>query len=191
MTMALENSGSALIVMGVCGVGKSALASLIADRIGFTFVEADTFHSEKARSMMSRGEPLSDAERLPWLDRVGAAANAELSHTRGGVVACSALRRIYRDRLREFLPAAAFIQLCGDRDLIAKRLDMRRDHFVGRALLDSQLAILEPLAADEAGMVLDVAEPLSTLADEVLHELGKANRVFLNTSPVRVGVEDR
>lgn len=179
--MPLDTSGPVLVVMGVCGAGKSALAFRLADRLGFTFVEADEHHSEAARAMMSRGESLNDAERLPWLDRVAAAASAKLLHSRGVVIACSALRRTYRDRLRDMLPPAAFIHLGGDRKLIAKRLDGRRDHFVGRPLLDSQLAILEPLAPDEAGMVLDVAEPLATLAEQVLRKLGNAIQPSLDT----------
>lgn len=172
--MVVANPVSVLVVMGVCGAGKSAVAGQLAARLGFVLIEADDYHSDHARARMARGEPLNDAWRLPWLDRVGEAARMRIAHGEDVVVACSALRRLYRDRLRLFLPAARFIHLTGDRDLIAQRLDNREDHFVGRTLLDSQLEILEPLASDEAGLVLDVAAPLDALVDEVLHTLGEA-----------------
>lgn len=174
-----------LIAMGVCGAGKSVLAHLLASRLGVPFVEADIHHSDAARLAMSRGEPLSDAERLPWLDRVGQAAGVALEKSGGVVIACSALRKTYRDRLRTHLPGAFFVHLAGDRDLIASRLDGRRDHFVGRPLLDSQISTLEPLALDENGMVLDVAAPLGQLAETVLHKMGDADTIAsLDTGPV-------
>lgn len=180
-----------LVVMGVCGAGKSAVAGRLAARLGRVLIEADDFHSDEARAKMSRGEPLDDAWRLPWLDRIGEAARARLGQGEKVVIACSALRRLYRDRLRGYLPTARFIHLAGDRDLIARRLDRREDHFVGRPLLDSQLAILEPLATDEAGMVLDVAVPLDTLVDEVLREPGMVNSASPNSGPVSDIVADR
>ena len=91
--MPREQSDAVLVVMGVCGAGKSALAQSLAARLGVTLVEADDHHSEKARATMSRGEPLSDAERLPWLDRVAAAARAKKDTGSGVVIACSALKK--------------------------------------------------------------------------------------------------
>ena len=100
------------------------------------------------------------------------------------VIACSALRKIYRDRLRTHLPQAFFIHLTGERDLIASRLVDRRDHFVGETLLDSQLATLEPLTDVEHGMAVNVASSLELLSEAVLRKMGDAVSVSLETSPV-------
>lgn len=184
-------SGTVLIVMGVCGAGKSALARILAARLGLALVDADDHHSDEARAAMSRGEPLSDAERLPWLDRVSAAAHAAAQAQGGMIIACSALRRIYRDRLGGHLPGAFFIHLNGDRDLIASRLTTRRNHFVGLPLLDSQLATLEPLGSDENGMVIDVTAPLDLLSEAVLRKMGDAAAASPKTRPVPDTLETR
>lgn len=129
---------------------------------------------------MAAGQALTDAEREPWLDAIAAAARAAARPGRDVVVACSALRRSYRDRLRSRLGSPdfaglAFVHLTGPRTLIAARLAARDDHFVGESLLDSQLAILEPLSPDEAGFTLEISPPLDTVVDramEMLAELG-------------------
>jgi len=181
--MTREHSGRVLIAMGVCGAGKTALADILASRLSLPMVDADDHHSDLARDAMSRGEPLTDAERLPWIDRVGEAAQTALNADGGVVIACSALRKIYRDRLREHLPAAFFIHLTGERDLIATRLEGRRDHFVGQPLLDSQLATLEQLSADESGMVVNIASSLEKISEAVLRKMGDAASVSPITSP--------
>ncbi|MDF1608351.1 gluconokinase, GntK/IdnK-type [Hoeflea sp. YIM 152468] len=186
-----QSKARVLIAMGVCGAGKSALARTLAARLGLALVDADDHHSEEARAAMSRGEALSDAERLPWLDRVGVAAAAAAQASGGVVIACSALRRIYRDRLRGHLPSACFIHLSGARDLIAGRLKSRRDHFVGVGLLDSQLATLEPLGHDESGIVVDVTASLDLLSEAVLRKMGDAAAVSLETGPVPDRLETR
>ena len=114
-------------------------------------VEADDFHSPDNKRKMARGEALTDADRMPWLDAVAMAARLQLYCTGGAVIACSSLKRAYRDRLRASLPECQFIHLAGPRALIAERLAGRKGHFVGETLLDSQLATLEPLEAGETG----------------------------------------
>ncbi|RLQ89362.1 adenylyl-sulfate kinase [Notoacmeibacter ruber] len=160
--------------MGVSGAGKSTLAVMLADRLDVPFIEADDYHSDEARDLMSRGIGLNDEHRTPWLDRVGAAARESADAADGIVIACSALRRIYRDRLRRYLPATKFVFLNGAPDLIAERLKGRQNHFVGQSLLESQLNVLEPLEPDEPGVTLDLSETLDALVDEALRKLGVA-----------------
>lgn len=189
--MAGQSTGKVLIAMGVCGAGKSALARTLSARLDLALVDADDHHSDEARAAMSRGDALTDADRLPWLDRVSAAAQAAAQGKGGVVIACSALRRIYRDRLRGHLPGAFFIHLAGDRDLIATRLNGRRDHFVGLSLLDSQLATLESLGSDEHGMAVDVATSLDLLCEAVLRHMGGAAAASPKTGPVPETFETR
>jgi gluconokinase len=112
---------------------------------------------------MSAGIPLDDADRLPWLRVVGAWLNEHAGS--GGVTSCSALRRSYRDVLREAAPDQVFIHLAGDRDVIARRVAGRPGHFMPAALVDSQFATLEPLEPDERGVTLDVDQPVDALVD--------------------------
>lgn len=167
-------SESAIVVMGVCGAGKSRLARRLAECLGVGMVEADDFHSPRNKRKMAAGEALTDADRMPWLDAVAMAARLQLYCTGGAVVACSSLKRSYRERLRASLPACRFIHLSGPRALIAERLANRQGHFVGETLLDSQLATLEPLEAGEPGFTLEISRPVDALVDTALEELRQA-----------------
>ncbi|MHA7773720.1 gluconokinase [Roseibium sp. M-1] len=166
-----EKGDKVLIVMGVCGAGKSLLAKRLSERLGVAMVEADDFHSPDNKRKMAAGEPLTDADRMPWLDAVTLAAKLQVYCAGGAVIACSSLKRTYRDRLRASLPGCRFLHLAGPRALIAERLGNRQGHFVGETLLDSQLAILEPLEADEAGFTLQISRPADDLVDLALEEL--------------------
>ncbi|MBY8884565.1 gluconokinase [Streptomyces sp. PTM05] len=141
--------------MGVSGSGKSTVGGLLAERLGVPYAEADDFHPPANIAKMSAGHALDDADRAPWLDAI-AAWIAERDGLGGGVVSCSALRRRYRDRLREAAPGLFFLHLDGPRALIAARLAARLGHFMPSGLLDSQFDALEPLDADEAGAVVTV-----------------------------------
>lgn len=176
MTGELPKAGSesAIVVMGVCGAGKSRLARRLSECLGVGMVEADDFHSPDNKRKMAAGEALTDADRMPWLDAVAMAARLQLYCTGGAVVACSSLKRTYRERLRASLPACRFIHLSGPRALIAERLANRQGHFVGETLLDSQLATLEPLEAGEAGFTLEISRPVDALVDAALEELRQA-----------------
>jgi gluconokinase len=164
------------VVMGVCGTGKTTLASVLADRLGCARAEADAFHSPANIAKMSAGVPLEDSDRWPWLQQI-----ASWIHERdlaGGqaVVTCSALKRAYRDVLRTGSPRIFFIHLVGSRELIIDRMQRRTEHFMPAGLVDSQFAILEPLGPDERGVVLDVAQPPDALASAALAavpDLGK------------------
>jgi gluconokinase len=166
-----------VVIIGVCGSGKSALGGMLAEALNCAFVEADSFHSDENRAKMARGEALTDSERDPWLDAVGK-ASVSSSNVRGGpVIACSALKGAYRDRLRGYLPEAFFIHLSGDRSLLVDRLLNRKAHFVGVALLDSQLAILEPLDENESGMIIDSSQPLPKVMQQILDHFDAADNV--------------
>lgn len=176
MTGELPKAGSesAIVVMGVCGAGKSHLARRLSECLGVGMVEADDFHSPDNKRKMAAGEALTDADRMPWLDAVAMATRLQLYCTGGAVVACSSLKRAYRNRLRASLPACRFVHLTGPRALIAERLANRQGHFVGETLLDSQLATLEPLEAGESGFALEISRPVDALVDIALEKLRQA-----------------
>lgn len=151
-----------IVVMGVSGCGKSTVATLLAARLGVPYVDADDLHPAANVARMSAGIPLTDDDRAPWLDVVAATLAAAPD---GLVVACSALRRTYRDRLRAGAPGTTHVHLDGAPELLAARIGARTDHFMPSSLLGTQLATLEPLGDDEAGIRLDVAATPDELAD--------------------------
>lgn len=148
--------------MGVSGTGKSAIGAGLAAELGWPFAEGDAFHSAANRAKMAAGTPLSDDDRWPWL---GDIAGWIAQHRTGGVVACSALRRAYRDVLREGGPDVRFLHLVAPAAELDRRLRSRSGHFMPASLLGSQLDTLEPLAPDEAGASLDAAD--GSIADVV------------------------
>lgn len=129
--------------MGVSGSGKSTVGRLLADELGWAFADADDFHPPANRAKMAAGQPLDDADRAPWLAALADLLRDHLARAAPLVLACSALKRAYRDRLA-VSPEVAFVHLQGDPALIAARLAGRADHFMPAALLGSQLAALEP-----------------------------------------------
>jgi gluconokinase len=162
----------ALIIMGVSGSGKSTLASVLAERLACPFLEGDAFHSEANVAKMRGGEPLTDADRWPWLDRLGGAIGAAARSEDVAVAACSALKRIYRDRLRDAAGVPTrFILLEAGREELARRLNSRSDHYMPASLLDSQLGLLEYPDADESALTLDGMLAPSELAGRVLEWL--------------------
>jgi gluconokinase len=149
---------SRVVVMGVTGCGKSTVGAALAARLGVPFADADEFHNAANVAKMSAGVPLDDDDRWPWLRAIG-----EWLASRDGVVSCSALKRAYRDVLREQAPDAFFVHLHGDRETVRRRVAGRAAHFMPASLVDSQFDALEPLAADERGVTLDLATPLDEL----------------------------
>ena len=141
-----------LVVMGVSGCGKTVLASLLAGRLDHRFCEADDIHPPANIEKMSRGVPLTDADRRPWLEALGAWMGRQAAEGRSTVMACSALRRDYRDILRSGTSGeVAFVHLDGDPELVMHRMNAR-EHFMPGSLLRSQLDTLEPLGPDELGV---------------------------------------
>jgi gluconokinase len=162
-----------VVVMGVSGSGKSTVGAALAQRLGVPFVDADDLHPEANIAKMAAGIPLDDDDRWPWLEAV---ARWLAGHRdTGGVASCSALKRAYRDVLTHGAPSTVFLHLHGDRDVLAERVAARPGHFMPAALIDSQFATLEPLAPDERGHVIDVAQPVDDLLDECV-------RLFTPTS---------
>jgi len=162
-----------ILVMGVSGAGKSTFGGALARRLRAAFVEADDLHPEANKRLMASGQPLGDKERWPWLQAV---ADEAMKRRQGAapcvVVACSALRRRYRDYLRSRLGPMFFIHLHGDPALLQIRMGERQRHFMPVSLLESQLETLEPLEADEQGTVLDIAEPCEKMVEEASAILG-------------------
>ena len=161
---ACEFAPLALIVMGVSGCGKTTVGAGLAKQLDCSFLEGDDFHDQAAIAKMSRGEPLSDDDRWPWLDRLGAAMRAAVSTGGVAVAACSALKRSYRDRLIAATRVPTrFVLLDVPHDQLARRLSERPDHYMPVSLLASQLATLERPGADEPAMALDASAPPEAL----------------------------
>lgn len=154
-----------VVVMGVSGSGKSTVGAALAAQLGVAFQDADALHAPESVAKMARGIALDDADRWPWLDRIGGVLADALRHPAGVVVACSALRRAYRDRLRGAAPGVRFVFLDGGPATIEARMAARRGHYMPATLLASQWATLERPAADEHDVVRVDAE--AGLADVV------------------------
>lgn len=145
----------AVVLIGVSGSGKSTVGRRLAPPLGATFLEGDGYHASSSIAKMRAGMPLSDADRWPWLARIAGAIAAHVRDGRPVVVACSALKRAYRDRLVATSRAPlVFIHLAIDPQLIAHRLAARSHHFMPPSLLQSQIETLEPLEADERGTMI-------------------------------------
>lgn len=130
--------------MGVAGSGKTTVGQALSGALGAPFFDGDDLHTPEARAKMARGAPLDDADRAPWLDRIGAVLADEARHPLGAIIACSALRRAYRDRLRALAgPTLRFLFLQGDKELMRTRVAGRRGHYMPASLIDSQFAALE------------------------------------------------
>ncbi|MCW2876829.1 MAG: Gluconokinase [Sphaerisporangium sp.] len=155
-----------LVVMGVTGSGKTTVGAALGQRLRVPFADADDFHSPANVAKMSAGVPLDDDDRLPWLHAIGAWLAEHAAG--GGVVSCSALRRSYRDVLRESAPGVSFVHLAGDREVVRRRVAGRPGHFMPATLVASQFATLEPLEPDEHGVVLDLGRSVDRLVEDYL-----------------------
>ena len=157
-----------IVVMGVAGSGKSSVAKLVAERLGWPMAEGDDFHSPQNRSKMASGTPLTDADRKPWLEAI----RDWLDRTPGNaVVTCSALRRSYRDILRTARGRVRFLHLHGTPAVLGSRIGGRTGHFMPPGLLVSQLETLESLGPDEDGTVVDVSRGPEEIVELALTRL--------------------
>jgi gluconokinase len=163
---------SVLLLMGVSGSGKSTTGELLARRLGWPFRDADSFHPPANIEKMSRGTPLTDEDRRPWLAAIAAWIDERLARGERGIVSCSALRKAYRDVLLADRKGVRLVFLRGDKPLIASRMAARLDHFMPPALLESQFATLEEPTNDERPLVVPIAGTPDEVAELILGELG-------------------
>jgi len=154
-----------IVVMGVCGCGKTTIGQKLAERLDAAFVEGDELHPASNKDKMAAGIPLDDEDREPWLDAIAAKAAELLSRGPCVVVSCSALKRSYRDRLRTAGQDLKLVHLTGSKSLLQARMNERRGHFMPPGLLDSQLATLQVPEADETAIRLDIAEPPDAIVE--------------------------
>lgn len=159
-----------LVIMGVSGCGKSTVGRQLSVNLGVSFLEGDELHPPSNVALMAAGTPLTDDDRAGWLDAIAHRLQI-LSDTQGLVVSCSALKRIYRDRLRRACPELRFVLLHGERDVLAARLAQRQGHYMPASLLDSQLQTLEAPMADEHAIILHITEPTAVLVAHIEHQL--------------------
>jgi len=160
-----------VVVMGPSGSGKSTVGEALAAKLGVPFVDADDLHPITNIDKMSAGIPLTDDDRWPWLKAVGQTI-AEADDT-GVVVACSALRRVYREAIAREAPGTRFVFLDGSRALLTERLAARKGHFAGPALLESQLETLEPLESDEKGVTVSIEGTPQEIVERAAAQLGQ------------------
>ena len=157
-----------VILMGVTGVGKTTVGQLLAEKTGWPLHDADAYHSPANVEKMRAGIPLTDDDRWPWLDRLNVLLRDAESRGDSAILACSALKQRYRDRLQQGLPGVRWVYLKGDIELIRSRLRERKGHYMNPALLQSQFDALEPPGD---ALIVDVADDPATLAQRILASL--------------------
>lgn len=153
-----------LILMGVSGSGKTTIGKALAERLSVPFFDGDDFHPDRNIIKMSEGKPLNDGDRKDWLDALEMLIRSRLSEGKGGILACSALKKAYRDQLRVDPERVKFIYLKGDYDLIFARMQVREDHYMSADMLTSQLGDLEP---PEDAFTVEVDKPEDQIVREI------------------------
>jgi len=162
-----------IVVMGVAGCGKSSLGLALANALNASYIEGDSYHPAQNIARMSAGIPLTDADRASWLDLLAQRLAHGVAQGETMVLACSALKRRYRDALRRGDPELLFVHLAGSQALIATRMAARSAHFMPATLLDSQFCDLEEPAGDESFIRCDVSQPLDSLLQQLLQQLAQ------------------
>jgi gluconokinase len=164
-----------LVLMGVSGSGKTSVATILAGRLGWPFEEGDALHTQSNIEKMKAGRPLTDNDRGPWLEKIAGWVDERLDLGENGLIACSALKRSYRDVINR-RGSIVFVFLTGPKETIASRLAARSGHFMRPSMLDSQLADLEVPASDEPVIRVDVGPTPGVIAQGILDELGLSDR---------------
>lgn len=160
-----------LVVMGVSGSGKTTVGKLLAERLGWQYQEGDALHPPENVAKMSSGTPLTDADRIPWLNLVAGRIDAWRSRGEAGVITCSALKRAYRDIVVGDRPDVGLVHLRGSRELIGRRMAARKGHFMPTALLDNQFATLQEPAPEERPIAVDIGGTPAEIVDVILRHL--------------------
>lgn len=168
---------AAIIVMGVSGSGKSTIGALLAEALGWPFADADGFHPAANVAKMAAGQPLTDADRWPWLDAIAAHIGASRTAEQPVVVACSALRRAYRERLRAGHGDLIFLHLAGAPEVIATRQAARQGHFMPPSLMASQFATLEDPAEEADAVTVSVQASPHEVVGNILSSLGERGAI--------------
>ena len=176
MSSAVNEAGGAaspiiLIVMGVSGSGKTTVAALLAGRLNWKFQEGDSLHPQANVGKMHRGIPLTDADRLPWLDSIAALIDRWIAEDVSGIITCSALKRAYRERIRARHPTVELIYLRGARELVSARITQRMGHYMPASLLASQFATLEEPGEDEPVITVDIGGSPDQIVEAILDAL--------------------
>lgn len=161
-----------LVLMGVSGCGKTTIGAVLAERLGWEFLEGDALHPPANVAKMATGTPLQDEDRWPWLRAIAARIDDWRARGVSGVVACSALKRAYRDILIGARQDVRLVYLQGTHDLISRRLTARRGHFMPPALLDSQFRTLEEPSADEGAITVSIDNAPDSVIDRILEQIG-------------------
>ncbi|QRM43008.1 gluconokinase [Rhizobium sp. BG4] len=162
----------AIIVMGVSGSGKSSIGEKLAEALSLRFVEGDQLHPRANVEKMSKGIPLTDDDRMPWLDLIGETIKAALARGEGVIVSCSALKRIYRERLRSAAGGNLFfVYLDGSKELLTDRMGHRTGHFMPASLLESQLATLEVPTGEPGVVTVDIDDTIEGIAEAARKKL--------------------
>ncbi|MCG3722648.1 gluconokinase [Vibrio cincinnatiensis] len=165
-------TGNSIIVMGVSGCGKSTIGALIAQRLGAKFIDGDDLHPRANIEKMRHGEPLNDHDRAPWLERIRDAAFSLENKSEQGIIVCSALKKAYRDQIRDGNQNVTFLFLDGDKDLIIERMRARQGHFMKTDMLESQFATLQRPSAEETDVLtISIASNIDHVVERAITAL--------------------
>ncbi|QIA62132.1 AAA family ATPase [Vibrio astriarenae] len=170
-------AGSSVIVMGVCACGKSTIGEHLAKKLGRKFIDGDDLHPRANIQKMSSGEPLNDDDRSPWLERIRDAAYSLENKNEHGIIVCSALKKKYRDQIREGNENVTFVFLDGDMDLIMERMRMRRGHFMKENMVKSQFEALERPDGEPQTLVISIDGTIEDVVERAAQELTASQEV--------------